>query len=91
MPTDQDHRRLPPNGLVRIHQFVGPGRVLPIGRSTWWAGVKDGRFPPPVKSLGPRISAWRAQDIQAVVDGRWPGLVSCDSKRPRGTDVSNAQ
>ena len=41
--------------------------IIPISKSHWWAGVKDGRFPQPVK-LGPRTTVWRASDIQAVID-----------------------
>jgi predicted DNA-binding transcriptional regulator AlpA len=29
--------------------------------------VKSGRFPQPVK-LGPRITAWRVEDIRALID-----------------------
>jgi len=36
-------------------------RSHPVSKSTWWAGVKSGRFPKPVK-LGPRITAWRAEE-----------------------------
>lgn len=35
---------------------------LGISKSAWWAGVKDGRFPQPVK-LGPRTTAWRGEDL----------------------------
>ena len=28
---------------------------IPVGKSTWWAGVKSGRFPQPVK-VSPRIT-----------------------------------
>ena len=54
---------LPETGLLRLSQFVPS--VLPIAESTWWAGVKSGIYPKPVK-LGPRISAWRAEDIQRI-------------------------
>lgn len=37
-----------------------------MGPSTW-AGVKSGRYPKPVK-LGPRITAWRAEDIWALLE-----------------------
>lgn len=50
-------------GFLRLPQVLA---ILPIGKSTWWAGVKSGRFPKPVK-LGPRITAWRAEDIMALV------------------------
>jgi predicted DNA-binding transcriptional regulator AlpA len=37
--------------------------LYPVGRSTWWAGVKAGRFPAPVK-LGPRVTAWPVDAIR---------------------------
>src|SRR5689334_4329200 len=54
--------------LLRISDIVAPDGPLPISRSAWWAGVSAGRFPKPVK-LGPRITAWRADDIRALLDG----------------------
>jgi len=51
-------------GFLRLSQVLA---IYPIGKSTWWAGVKEGRFPKPVK-LGPRTTAWRVQDIRALID-----------------------
>nr|WP_255681868.1 AlpA family phage regulatory protein [Luteimonas sp. BDR2-5] len=42
--------------------------LIPVARYTWWAGVKSGRFPHPVRGLGPRITAWRAEDIRALME-----------------------
>ncbi|MEJ1935477.1 AlpA family phage regulatory protein [Nostoc sp. NIES-2111] len=68
----KDHRdgsRAPPGtALLRVDKIVSPAGILPIARSTWWKGVADGRYPKPVK-LGPRITAWRADDIRALLDG----------------------
>ncbi len=56
-----------PDAYLRIKQIIGdkksgvPG-ILPIGASTFWAGVASGRYPKPTK-LGPRMTAWRAADI----------------------------
>jgi prophage regulatory protein len=58
---------LPETGFVRITSIIGPGRPIPIAKSTWWVGVKDGRYPKPVK-LGPRITAWRVEDIRTLID-----------------------
>lgn len=58
---------LPETGFVRLSSIVGPGRPVPVSKSTWWAGVKSGRFPKPVR-LGPRITAWRVEDIRALID-----------------------
>jgi len=55
---------LPAEGYVRVSQIL---QVLPIGRSTWWQGVKDGRFPQPVK-IGPRTTVWNVEDIRAVLE-----------------------
>lgn len=51
-------------GYVRVSQIL---QLIPIGRSTWWRGVKEGRFPAPVK-LGPRTTAWRVEDIREVMN-----------------------
>jgi predicted DNA-binding transcriptional regulator AlpA len=68
MPTKegQNYLPLPESGLVRVGDFVGHGRAIPIARSTWWAGVRSGRFPQPIK-LGPRTTAWRATDIRELI------------------------
>lgn len=39
---------------------------VPISRSAWLSGVKEGRYPPPVK-LSPRRVAWRVSDIRAFL------------------------
>jgi len=41
--------------------------IIPVKKSCWWDGVKSGRFPKPVK-LGPRVTAWRVEDIRALVE-----------------------
>lgn len=59
-----DYPILPETGFVRLPDVL---RVFPISKSAWWAGVKEGRFPKPVK-LGPKTSAWRVQDIRALIE-----------------------
>jgi predicted DNA-binding transcriptional regulator AlpA len=41
----------------------------PVSKSTWWAGVKDGRFPQPLK-LGARVTVWRVEDIRVLIQNR---------------------
>jgi len=48
--------------LIRIKQVL---EIVPISRSAWWAGVKQGLYPAPVK-IGVRITAWRYSDIKAL-------------------------
>ncbi len=58
---------LPKTGFVRLNDIIGPGRPIPVSKSTWWEGVRSGRYPRPVK-LGPRITAWRVEDIRALIE-----------------------
>ena len=38
---------------------------IPVSKSSFWAGIRSGRFPKPVK-LTERTSAWRESDIDAL-------------------------
>jgi prophage regulatory protein len=67
-------RRLPETGYLRLPQIIGDAHksppvpaIIPVAKSTWWQGVKDGRFPKPVK-LGPKTTAWRVEDIRALIE-----------------------
>ncbi|WP_420723943.1 helix-turn-helix transcriptional regulator [Hwanghaeella sp. LZ110] len=54
---------LPETGFVRLPIIL---KIFPVSKSTWWAGVKAEIFPQPVK-LGPKVTAWRVEDIRALV------------------------
>ena len=54
---------LPETGFLRLPQVLA---VFPIGRSSWWAGVRSGKYPAPFK-LGPRTTAWRVEDIRGLI------------------------
>ena len=58
---------LPQTGFLRLKSIIAPNGPIPVSKSTWWAGVKDGRFPKPVK-LGSRITVWRVDDIRALLE-----------------------
>jgi len=62
-PAAQVTPLLPQTGLVRLPQVLA---VIPVGRSTWWAGCKSGRFPAPVH-LSPGVTCWRVEDIHALI------------------------
>nr|HIL74049.1 AlpA family phage regulatory protein [Rhodospirillales bacterium] len=64
---------LPETGFIRVSQIIGDVHanppippIFPVSKSTWWAGVKSGRFPKPVK-LGVRTTAWRVCDIRELL------------------------
>ena len=65
---------LPETGYLRLPQIIGNTKatppvpaLIPVSKSTWWAGVKAGRYPEPVRTLGQRITAWRVEDIRALI------------------------
>jgi predicted DNA-binding transcriptional regulator AlpA len=58
-------QNLPETGLLRINQIL---RFIPVSRSSWWDGVKTGRFPKPFK-LGERTTVWKVEDVRALING----------------------
>jgi len=63
---------LPETGFLRITHILGNSKtnttpIIPVSKSTWWAGVKSGKFPKPLK-LGANTTVWRVEDIQALID-----------------------
>lgn len=65
----------PHTGFVRLSQILAPYGPIPVSKSTWWQGVKDGRFPQPRK-LGPRTTVWRVEDIRKLFEDRTDGEAS---------------
>lgn len=56
-------KSLPETGFVRLPLIL---QHVPISKSTWWAGVREGRYPPPVK-ISAACTAWRAESIHALI------------------------
>jgi prophage regulatory protein len=56
---------LPEIGYVRQSQLIP--EIFPFSAATLWRKVRAGTFPRPVK-LGPRITAWRVEDIRGHID-----------------------
>jgi len=55
---------IPDTGFLRLPQVL---HLFPVSRSAWWAGVKLGRYPQGVK-IGPRTTAWRVEEIKALIN-----------------------
>lgn len=60
-------------GFLRLKDIIGDRKagippLIPVSKSTWWAGVKSGRYPSPTRALGSRITAWDAADIRGLID-----------------------
>lgn len=65
--------QFPETGFLREKQILGDKKskppvpaIIPVSHTTWWNGVATGRFPKPVK-LGPRVTAWKVEDIRALI------------------------
>ena len=65
---------IPEMGFLRLRQILGDPKskppippIIPVGKSTWWEGVKTGRFPAPIK-IGPNVTAWDAKEIQSLIE-----------------------
>ena len=63
---------LPESGLVRLSQIVGDKKrgiwppIIPVSKSSWWAGVASCRYPQPIR-LGERTTCWRVEDIRKLI------------------------
>jgi prophage regulatory protein len=62
-----EKQNLPETGLLRINQIL---QFIPVSKSNWWDGVKNGRFPKPFK-LGARTTVWRVSEIRTLIEGKW--------------------
>ena len=60
--------------FLRLKQIIGDPKaeppiqpILPISKSSWWDGVRSGRFPKAVK-IGANTTVWREDEIRSLVD-----------------------
>ncbi len=63
MSNNNFQNTIPDIGFLRLPEIL---EIIPVSKSTWWSGVKSGRFPKPVK-LGPRTTAWSCASIREYV------------------------
>lgn len=68
---------LPETGYLRLPQIVGKPAtktapaipaLIPVSKSTWWAGVRSGRYPQPTRALGDRITCWSVESIRELIE-----------------------
>jgi predicted DNA-binding transcriptional regulator AlpA len=64
---------LPEIGYLRLPQIIGDPKadppipaVIPVSKSSWWAGIKAGRYPSGVK-IAPRTTAWQVEKIRELL------------------------
>lgn len=63
------------DSFSRLKQIIGDPKanppippIIPVCASSWWAGVKSGKYPRPIK-LGPKTTVWRTSEVLALVNG----------------------
>lgn len=56
LPEDDD-------AYVRLPTVLG---VFPVGETTWWNGIKAGKYPRPVR-ISTRVNAWRVAEIRKLL------------------------
>lgn len=64
---------IPETGFLRLRQIIGDAKagipaLIPVSRSHWWQGVREGRYPAAIK-LSPGVTVWRRSSIFALIDG----------------------
>lgn len=63
--------QLPETGYLRVRDILGNPKagipaIIPVSKSSWWQGIRTGRYPKPVK-LGPRTTVWTVESIRALI------------------------
>jgi hypothetical protein len=63
---------LPHTGYLRVWQIVGDKRkgiqpLIPISRSGWLLGVREGRYPKGVL-ISSRVRVWHTDDIRQLIE-----------------------
>lgn len=59
----KENKTLPETGFVRLPVVL---HHIPVSKTTWWNGVKSGRYPQSVK-LSAGVTTWRAEDIRDLI------------------------
>jgi predicted DNA-binding transcriptional regulator AlpA len=55
------------DALVRIGRIVGPNGLIPVSRTSFYQGIRDGIYPKAVR-LGKRTSVWRMSELMRVIE-----------------------
>jgi prophage regulatory protein len=50
--------------LIRLREVL---ELIPVSKSTWWVGIKRGKYRQPIK-LGPRLTCWRLRDVLELTE-----------------------
>lgn len=56
--------------LIRLPEVLS---IYPLGKTSWYAGVKSGEFPKPVKLRGRRAVAWYEHQVIELAESLQKG------------------
>ncbi|MDG2990511.1 AlpA family phage regulatory protein [Candidatus Synechococcus calcipolaris G9] len=73
---------LPKDGFLRINDVL---KFIPVGKSTWWAGIRAGKFPSGIK-LGAKTTVWRVEDIRNLIENPTGGSLNAQKGTPTGAN-----
>ena len=70
----EDHYFDPDDGFLRLQEVL---ELIPVSRTSWYAGIQKGIFPRPVPLMGSRAKGYRIKDIKNLLasmpeEGRRP-------------------
>ena len=51
-------------GFLRLKEVL---KLIPVGKTTWYNGIKSGIYPKPIK-ISRRLTAWKALDIYSFIE-----------------------
>lgn len=70
----RNHNPLPEAGYVRLAQILGNPKadppvppILPICKSSWYAGIKSGIYPAPIL-ISPRTAVYPVEAIRRLIE-----------------------
>jgi predicted DNA-binding transcriptional regulator AlpA len=64
MVSKNNNKRKITGGFLRLPEVL---ELIPISKSSWLTGVKDGRYPKPSR-IGLRTMAWSTHSIEMLVN-----------------------
>ena len=73
MSKEKFNTPLPETGFIRLPNIIGNPKsnppitpLIPVSKSSWWAGIKTGIYPKSIK-IGARTTAWKVEDIRQLI------------------------
>ena len=70
--VSKKNKRKITGGFLRLPEVL---ELIPISRSSWMSGVKDGRYPKP-SQIGSRTIAWSTHSIEILIDNLTKGTAN---------------